>query len=243
MLYQQLQRVQELDKQINDLHIKLADIYKERATLTTQDAVATPKGHTQPSADDISNQLAATWRAHGITTPKTKQFSKKLQHAASIVESLTADNPQLIDNIQVVAVPPQKQLDTLLTHPNPLASRYVFTEDYHQNISLKSSAWNIVVITSPEFALAIDQLDETLGKDTLRYKNHDCRALGVRETIAADISGVNVVTENNWTLLLKDAKNHDFIPCVTSHNNQLVFEIEDARGLLGNNYVQPAVTA
>lgn len=249
MLYKQLQRFNELDKQIHDMHQKLAEYYRERAELTAADNTAataatirTKTVHT-PSIDELYTNLQQVWQPHGIKLPTRATLQKKLTKARSIMEDLLVDNPQLTGKLHVIAIPPQNQLEKLLTHPNPLASRYVFTEDYHANISLRSSVWSIIVITGQEFSLPIDKLSDSLGKDELTYKTYDCRALGVRETIAADIQGIPVVTDNNWTLLLKDAKTADYIPCVTKQENQLVFEIEDARGLLGNNYVQPAIAA
>ena len=247
MLYKQLQRINELDQQIHDMHQKLAEYYRERAELTAtqnpQPAKPNNASSQLPSINDSYAQLQNLWQQHGIKVPARASLQKKLTKAHNIMESLLADNPQLAGKLHIVAIPPQTQLEKLLTHPNPLASRYVFTEDYHANISLRSSVWSIIVLTGQEFSLPIDTLSDSLGKDELSYKTYDCRALGVRETIAADIQGIPVVTDNNWTLLLKDAKSADYIPCVTKQDNQLVFEIEDARGLLGNNYVQPAVAA
>lgn len=243
MLYNQLQRITEIDEQIHDMHLRLADYYRERATLTgepvTPEVLDTPVITTSPSA--LYRQLQAAWQPFGLTLPTYKTLAKRLLVAAEIIDSLTAENHQLAGNISAIAVPPQAQLDKLIARGN-LPHTYLFTEEFLAHAPKRTTGWKIIVVTGPDFALPVDGLSDLLGQAEFTYKQWDCRGLGVRETIAADILGLEVVTANNWTLLLGDARSQQHIPCATKQDTKLVFDLDDARCLLGNNYLQPAIT-
>jgi hypothetical protein len=235
MLYKQLQRITELDKQIQDMHIRLAEYYRERASLTAgTEAPATAKlPEVTPAVDpkSIYVQLKAAWP----TLPAYKTLSKRLAEAATTIDKLVTNNHQLANNLTVVAVPPQPQINKIITDSN----RYLFTEGYTAPTAKRS--WGLIIVTAANFALSVDQLSDSLGKHEFTYKQFDCRALGVREAIAADHQGLEITTDNNWTLLLSDAVDAQHIPCVTKQGDQLIFDIDDARYLLGNNYLQPAI--
>jgi hypothetical protein len=242
MLYKQLQRINQLDQQIHDMHAQLAEYYRERAALTGNTSPveqASPTPIKKVTTKKLYDEIESSWLQYGIALPKYDSLKARLKKASDVMASLIADNPQLAGNLHLIAVPPQKQLDQLMTYPSPLKNHYLFTEDYQAH--KRATGWNIVVITGPEFSLPIDKLNDSLGKDDFTYKSYDCRGLGVREAIAATIQDIEVVTDNNWTLLLKDATSTSYIPCVTKQDNKLVFEVDDASCLLGNNYVQPAI--
>ena len=254
MLYKQLQRINQLDQQIHDLHLKLSEYYAERARLTEGDTPAPEPVVLQsvepsvvtsliPTTDpqQLYNQLVTTWQQHSIKLPAFKSLRKRLTKAATIIDTLQAANPQLNGNLSVVAAPPQKQLDQLI-QSGTVVHKYVFSEDYDFQTTA-STTWNIVVVTSLDFSLPIEQISDTLGAAEFEYKSYDCRALGVRELIAADIQGVEIMTDSNWTLLLKDATDSTYVPCVTLQGETVVFDIDDTRCLLGNNYLQPAIEA
>lgn len=243
MLYNQLQRITELDTQIQDMHARLAEYYRERAQLTSgtpstlrTETVTTPVAAVSSQA--IYDQLKAAWP----TLPAYKSIARRLNKAAKTIDALIYENHQLAGNLTVVAVPPQAELDKIIAKAG-LTDRYLFTEDYMARSVSRSKAWSIVIVTSPTFALSVDQLSDSLGKDEFTYKQFDCRALGVREAIAADLQGLEIATDSNWTLLLKDATSANHVPCVTMQDDRLIFDIDDARCLLGNNYMQPAVAA
>lgn len=240
MLYKQLQRITELDKQIHDMHLRLAEYYRERATLTSSkqpaEVLDSPVITTDPR--EVYAHLQASWKRFNITLPTYKTLAKRLTAAANAVDVLVQENHQLAGNLTVLAVPPQVQLNKLIASGD-LPHRYTFTEEYESPAAGKG--WSIVIVTAANFALSIDSLSDSLGEHEFTYKQFDCRGLGVREAIAADIQGLEIVTAGNWTLLLKDATGISHIPCVTKQGNQLIFDTDDARCLLGNNYLQPAI--
>lgn len=243
MLYKQLRRITELDKQIHDMHLRLAEYYRERAALTSTptapEILTQPVQITDPAA--VYETLQASWQLHGLTLPTYKTLAKRLSAATEIIDALTTENRQLAGNLTVIAVPPQSHIDKLIKQGTPPHS-YVFTEEFLGNAPKRATRWEIIIVTGAGFALSIDALNESLGQAEFTYKQWDCRGLGIREAIAADILGLEVVTANNWTLLLKDAADLSHIPCVTKQDNQLIFDIDDARCLLGNNYLQPTIT-
>jgi hypothetical protein len=239
MLYKQLQRITELDKQIEDMHARLAEYYRERAQLAsdtprTKEVSDAPASTVEPQA--LYDLLKAAWP----TLPAYKGLASRLAKADKAINALIQDNHQLAGNLTVVAVPPQAELDKILTKAG-LTDRYLFTEDYRAQPAPRSKAWSIIIVTGPTFALSVDQLSDSLGKHEFTYKQFDCRALGVREAIAADLQGLEIATDSNWTLLLKDATSANHVPCVTKQDDRLIFDIDDARCLLGNNYMQPAI--
>lgn len=252
MLYKQLQRITEIDKHIHKLHEQLADYYAERARLTDGKSFLTPPPNatvtdvpfvSTTDPHQLYEQLHATWLANGIKLPTFKTLQKRLTHAATIIDTLVSGNSQLENNLYVIAVPPTKQFNTLLHDAASLPHDYVFSEDYQQTKLKTRSAWTIVVVSGLDFSLPVETLTENLGQNEFTYKNYDCRALGVHEIIAADIQGIDIMIDNNWTLLLKDATDATYVPCVTKQGNTVVFDIDDTRCLLGNNYLQPAIAA
>ncbi|HEY1063786.1 MAG TPA: hypothetical protein VGE30_00635 [Candidatus Saccharimonadales bacterium] len=242
MLYKQLQRITELDKQIQDMHLRLAEYYRERAALTgnqpVEEVLNTTVTTTNP--EDMHGHLVTAWEKFGLKVPTYKTLAKRLTAAANIIDSLMHENHQLAGNMTILAVPPQAQLDELMAAKN-LPHDYAYTEEFARHVPKRKTSWTIVIVTAANFALAIDSLSDSLGEAEFTYKQFDCRGLGVREAIAADILGLEIATNNNWTLLLKDAADSAHIPCVTKQGTQLIFDIDDARCLLGNNYLQPAI--
>lgn len=240
MLYKQLQRINEIDQQIHDMHLRLAEYYRERASLLGESTpprlfpvVATDPQH-------LYDQLVADWKTYNLQLPTYNSFKKRLQSATEAIDGLVSDNPQLAGNLHLIAVPPQSKLDKLLSD-RALSNHYLFTEDFKVAAPKRSAAWKLLLITSPDFSLPVDRLSGNLGADEFHYKQYDCRGLGVRDVIAANLLGYEVATDSNWTLLLDDATSTSHIPCVTKQGDQLIFDIDDASCLLGNNYVQPAI--
>ncbi len=245
MLYQQLSRVNELDNTINDLHQRLADLYAERSQLITGNTSTA----TQPVNLDVTarldpkavyDRLAEVWKLiDNVKLPSYKSLTKRLEQATAIVDHLQAENPHLTGKLTIVAVPPRKTLAKVLSSPE-FERTFEFAD---KNMLDKSTAWSLVVITALEFSLPVQNLDSFVDGHEFQYKGYDCRGLGINQLVAAELQGVPVVSEGNWTLLLKDSSGpHDgSVPCATIRGQQIVVDMDDADCLLGNNYLQPAI--
>jgi hypothetical protein len=247
MLLQQLTRVKEIDTQISDLHARLTNLYDERAGLLSfssltpellEVAATSAAAPTPLTPKSLYASLKSNWRMHTIALPAQKTLQTKLQKAILIMDELVADNSQLAGQLTVVVVPPFKllerpalALETLrIVEPNLLAS------------TKKSQIWSLlVVVQNPDFSTEITNLQSFIGNADYMYKNYDCRGLGVQELLAAELQGVHVTEQGSWTLLLKGVQDDSTVPCATSLDEKVLLDIDDTNGLLGQNYLCPAI--
>jgi hypothetical protein len=233
MLVKQLKRVNELDTEINTLHERLADLYAERSRLIGDDALLPSPAAKQLEAKAVHRELTAAWQTHSIKLPTYASLSKKLQVAVQIVNGLQADNPYLAGKLHIVAVPPHKTLFKALDQ-----AHFRIAEDALANAA-KPAGWSVIVVTDPQFSLPVESLSDS---DEFRYKQYDCRALGLNQCIAAELQGVRVIEPENWTVLIKDSLDGT-VPCATRHDGRILVELDDVSALLGNNYLQPVIEA
>ncbi len=234
MLLQDLNRVNKIDAEIASLHKHLSKLYSERSKLsdTVFDSPANTSAEIVPStpvetSKALPDQLSDVWGAHGITLPKTKSFKAKLEKAQTELQNLTDYQEPVI-----VVVPPRKKLEAAVKQSG-IASADLLTA---LSETPKSTAWSVLILCSGGvLGVTASVLPSDLGK----YDGHT--ALGVQEALAATLQGVEIAWPSGWTLLLKDVKDGQQVPCLTRNDNQLVLDTDDGTCLLGENYVMPAI--
>lgn len=246
MLLQQLTRVKEIDDQISDLHDHLTNLYNERADLMafssiTPEAFAVkPSLITTPATTPkaLYTELKNSWQSQAVSLPTQKTLQTKLQKALRVIAELTTENPQLAGHLHVVAVPPFKQLKEIVVSRPDL---FRFAElDIFKHVK-KSQTWSLVVVAEPAFSTEIPDLGAFISAEEYMHGGYDCRGLGVQELLSAELQGIPLHEAHTWTLLLKDMHGDTFIPCATLLDNRLNIDIDDAHGLLGTNYLCPAI--
>lgn len=219
MLLKELSHVNELDSAISELHQKLSQLYQERSQLLQLQA---------PASNDIAT-LRTIWQQYGINLPSSAAVTRKYRKAVDVVAKLERSDTALRGRLAIVAVPPTAVLKeaTADMHRYACVNSELFA-------SIKpAKVWHFSVIAQHETAATITEL-AVLG-------DHEHQGLGVHEVIAADLQGVKTVQAGSWTILLKNS--HDGSPlCVTTDNDQLILDVEDADCLLGNNIFQKAIT-
>jgi hypothetical protein len=245
MLYKELVRVSELDKQIADLHHNLTELYAERSAIIknrpAQTIKTTKQNQASGSALAVYNNLSLTWQELEVALPPYAVLQKKLKRIMTLKTQLEADNNSLNGKMYVVAVPPFTTLEKAMKTADQTNNRHfhVADETIFQKIR-KSKVWSLVLVFDGMFDQPVGNLKKS---EDFFYQTHDCLALGVQELIAAELQGVNISSENGWTLLLKDSWDGKYIPSSTVQNGNVVIDIDDAGGLLGSNYIRPAVKA
>ncbi len=239
MLYRDLEQLSMLDQQINQLQSQLIEFYKQRAALVTPTATAKPATTPAAAVRAIYNQQKTAWRAHGIKVPAFASLQPKLKAALQAEAALIAAKPHLENKFAVIIVPPYRSLMTAYSANSK--HQLAFTEAFDRNGCNKSTAWSCLLVAGSEFALPITTISEDLGATAFTYNDYDCRGLTVRGVLASELLGHEVVTGNNWALLLSESADAQHIACVSKQDNSLIFDIDDGRCLLGNNYLQPAV--
>ena len=227
-----LQKQLQLATEIEQLQSRLAECYRERANLEQ------PTNTKPATAKALYDSAKQAWNGLGITVPAYTTLSPRLKRAATTMQELISNNPNLQGNLHVVLVPPSRQLDEAM-----LTKRYEFTAEYQLTKPVRRTTWGVIIVTSGEFAQPIIALEDDLGAQAFSQQNYDFRALGVREAIAADLLGLDVIAsgENSWTVLLKDTTDVTSIPCVSRRHGRVIFDIDDAHCLLGDNRLHPAI--
>lgn len=247
MLYKQLNRVNELDNTIKDLHQKLADLYAERSRIMSGASNA-PESQIPFEAEiterldpkAVYERLVDCWKTAGVKLPAYKSLSARLEKATAIVDHLQNENPQLEGKLNIVAVPPSKTLSKLLTSHSGMV--FEFADD---DMLDKTAAWSLVVIADRSLGLPIQSLESFLKGHEFQYKGYGCRGLGVNQLLAAELQGVQILSEEYWTLLLRDSTHvyEGSVPCATIRGEHVVVDTDKADCLLGSNYLLPAIEA
>ncbi len=244
MIYEELVRVGDLDKQIADLHQALTQLYSERSNIL-QKNIGPIGGDEKTDPNDaaliIYNKLLATWKELNVTIPSYSMLRKKIIKAVQLQTELVNLNDALRDKVYVVAVPPFKTLDSAMKAISKKGTpRFQFADENIRKNMSKTKVWSFVLV----FDAAFDQkVENVMDQDDYFYEQYDCRAFGVQELVAAELQGIKSTPASHWVLLLKDGQNDKFIPSATFQNGNIILDIDDANGLLGSNYIRPAIKA
>lgn len=232
MLLKDLASAKQLDNAISDLHHKLAELYDKRSKIakTTQSK--------QPPAPNLAD-LARAWSRFGVNLPKTTSFKRQFEKALRLISELEDADLTTVGSYTIIAVPPTKQLTSIIQSSNvKTGQRYANLNAELLKAVKPAKQWRILVISN--------QRQDVFGLDAFtrdkRYLlgGYDCRGLGLHELLAADLQGLSLVSEAEWTLLVTAEQAQPIIAAMVS-NGQIRLELEDTGGYLGSNFFYRAI--
>lgn len=231
MLATDITKVNKIDNAISDMHQQLNKLYEQRQQLLNPISVSIAS---TSSPSDI-------WKQLGVTLPATKKFAATVSKAQQLANELASEDSRLKDQLCVVVVPPSKLLDAALSKLEQQGTqRYSCIDQELYRIQPENRDWQVILVARLSWRMPVHGLSRFMTERAYLWAGHNARALGVRELLAADVQGVQVVQPGANTVLIKRL-NQGIAPCITSNNAELRLDTEDSDCLLGENYIQPAI--
>lgn len=260
MLLADFKAIMKIDNQINDLHTRIATLYRTRATYIDGAQIPAPARPTfslgleafaDESLDKYANwadkqyaALKALWAQYDVRIPAKKQLQTKLKKAEVVIQKLVAAHPEYTGKFEVMLVPPAAILNTQTIDALRMRQSIFRLGDHFDNAIVSkdvSKAWRVLVVYGGVDGLNFGDAKNILDTKAYKMAGFDMRALGIREYMAFSLQSDFAVDTKAWSLLLKGSKSTDAkVVSVACVNGIYRYEIDDIQGL-GDESFRPAV--
>lgn len=265
MLLSDFKAVADLDTQISLLHHQLKELYDIRTDYihnavpkTIQKTVSdkfdifsaypttTSTTSSKTKAQLDYNQLKAAWATYDIKLPSYASLKTKLHTAHARISQLTVNYSELSDSLVLVAIPPFK-LFNLEIYPELIlknkSKAYIPTFYPELGQGTRSSTWRIFIVYSAARGLSLGNAKTILEQKKYIMNGYDMRGLGILEYAAFTLQNELAIDVDVWALLLRNYKlsSGKLVPSVAYTGGRYRFELDEAIGLLDNEYFRPAL--
>lgn len=254
MLVAELKNIIELDEQINQLHEDLTDLYAKRLALiktgapaaspTKVDVLKTDPAERRNWAGQQYDKLQSAWRCYDVELPAFKKLQKKLEKSRDLISELQNAEPQLMDNLEILIVPPSDVLPFPVSNELRYCQGFSDGQDYVNETVPRPTMtrqWRVLVVYAGENGLAYGLPKAII--ETKRYVlgGYDTRGLGPAEYAAFSLQYQQPIDDGIWTLLLKDQQVGAPVVSAGFHAGRFRFDIDEANGGLDIDRYRPAV--
>lgn len=253
MLLTELKKVIEIDGRISNLHQELSSLYEQRALYvqpSTQTASQPQEGvAVRKTSEDWAevkySELSRAWAKHHIALPKKAVLKKRLRKARDIITALETIEPEFISRLEILLVPPAKELGYPTISSLRSSQSFVTIGDFvNAELPGKFTAndWRLFVVYNGATALEMGSAKDILASGKYMLGGYDGRGLGFMEHFALTLQLNKALEPGRWTSLLRNCtKTTARVPSVTFYNGQYRYELDAAEGVFGDELFRPAV--
>ncbi len=257
-----LKKVTEIDASLTMIHQEVERLYHERARIMHHEDMLPAAEPRTPQAikpvmqviDEAQQgwaksthaKLERAWAKHGITIPKYDVFSERYKKAYGIVQDLEKAMPELKGAMEVVVVPPKRDLKLPLDNKVRELDETLFDADEVIKKVKKSRSqknWSVLLVYAYDNGLYMG-VPATIIEDGLYMINgYDARSLGVAEYAALVVSQDKPLDVGTNTMLLKDMSPTSAIPYASYEHEKTTFKVDvfGFGGVFGDDRFRPAV--
>lgn len=267
MLLSNFKAIADLDTQISLLHHKLKELYDRRVDYI-QNTAPIHNTHPEKTPKTVSNKfdifssfstspsettsrldydrLKAAWATYDIKLPTYISLKTKLSTAIERIAQMALNHSELANNLAVVAIPPFKLFnlelypELVLKNKSKAAMPYFYPE---LGQGTRSSNWRIFIVYSAARGLSLGNAKTILEEKRYVINGYDMRGLGILEYAAFTLQNDLVVDVDAWALLLRNltVNSDKLVPSVAYTGGRYRFELDEAIGLLDEEYFRPAM--
>jgi len=251
-----LKTIMDLDERINTIHDELATLYAERLAITVEEPpkkadkkiTVAKRTATNAMRKDWArtqyDKLQSVWRCYDLTLPPIAKLRSKLEKSYNIVKELENAEPQLIDKLAVVLVPPSSALPFPVSNKLRYSQGFSDGQDYVTASAPKLSAsrdWRVLVIYAGEHGLSYGTSSTILKTKSYCIADYDTRALGAAEYAALSLQYQQPIDDGTWTLLLKSVRKNEPVLSAGFHAGRFRFDTDEADAGFDIDTYRPAV--
>jgi hypothetical protein len=259
MLLTELKKVIDIDEHIGQLQQQLFSLYEERAKYVdvppTIASGKTPKtfsiegrtyGNDEAWLEYEYAKLAAAWSRYGISIPSPQKLKKRLQKSKYIMDALHAAAPDVAASMGLLLVPPSRLIGTPVSCDLRRSQPFINTPDFintelARNFSV-NKGWQLLIVNSAPEGLEWGSARHILDANKYNIAGYDARSLGIFEYHALTLQADGPLDSGIWTSLFKGIKPSDsLVTSVTFFNGQYRYELDDAKGIYGDERFRPAI--
>ncbi len=248
MLLKEFKQISDIDNQINSMHKQLADLYARREQYITQPGktqiFSTGNSTTEIGLKTAYTTLQAAWKQYGINIPPIKTIKKRLLKAHDLIQEMSSV-PDLQGNLDLLLVPPAKLVGRVENNSLRQKQSFITLPDfisYELPRSFSGKSWHLLVVYNGPQGLEWGTARDILDSKKYLINGRDARGLGLYEYFSLSLQASKPLDEGVWTSLLKNTSSSSkMVPSATFHQGQYRFELDDVRGVLGDERFRPAI--
>lgn len=246
MLLTDLNKVQELDSRIGDMHRQLAELYQKRSTLMggQPDNPARETLTTTPLHEQWYHNVAQDWERYAVGLPAYSRLKNKFAKAEKILGIIHQTHPEIAPHMEVIAVPPPRILKFPSNFELRAAQKLADLPDYHHpdvKPPKPEKNWRILLVYTAETSLYGGSAQKILDDKAYLLAGYDTRALGPREYTALTLQKNRLFDQNSWTVLLKAAPRKGLIAYVGYRHGRYRYDLEELDNVLDDDGFRPAI--
>lgn len=238
MTYHQLTLVNDIDSKITELNQSLQNLYLQRDRLIDRRLSSRySKNASIPTVATLTQQLRQAWEQVGVKMPEPSVLKILLTKAINRYQELVRLDSSYAHSLSFVLVPPKSVLQSATSHLG-------FTmNDARIAMPYSSRRWRVILVLGPSFDVVVGEPQVLTGQNLISGLPYDVCRLGIYEVMAAELQGCPIVLSDRWTLLLKGKQPVSGPLCAVRQGDNIMFDIDDSNGLLGDNYLTLAIEA
>ncbi len=185
----------------------------------------------------LESRLRQAWSPTAIKIPTKPTLNKIIRGAIRRSGELLKARPEYAEKLSFILVPPTTKLDTAVA----LSELKPIYRSVDLDSRPKYDHWRVIVVADNSCNVPISDLQQFKKSGFLSELPYDVKALGIDETLAAELQGHRVALPDEWTVLLKESTVSDQVLCVSKEAGNIVFDVDDVNCLLGKNHLTIAV--